>query len=155
MSDDKFKKEHQYNIRHSYGLEGGRRNYKPHRWICDWNGPNSSSCQQILTGPQPGPGDAHGCPFRHFSVENLIATIEDDLHIRDARILREIREAVAAKHYHIACTKVFEATHPANESLAESINHPNQYFETSFGLPEVMAVENWGLEYWCAFTSLL
>ena len=30
-SDDKFKKEYQYNIRHSYGLEGGRRNYKPQR----------------------------------------------------------------------------------------------------------------------------
>src|SRR5271170_5991035 len=30
-SDDKFKKEYQYNVRHSYGLEGGRRNYKPQR----------------------------------------------------------------------------------------------------------------------------
>jgi len=34
MSDDKFKKEYQYNVRHSYGLEGGRRNYKPMR--CDF-----------------------------------------------------------------------------------------------------------------------
>jgi DNA primase large subunit len=49
---------------------------------------------------------------------------------------------VIAKHYHIACTKVFEAIHPANGSLAESINHPNQYFETSFGLVEGMTVEN-------------
>jgi DNA primase large subunit len=101
-----------------------------------------SSCQQILSGPQPGPGDAHGCPFRHFSVDNLIATIEDDFHIRDARILREIKEAVTAKHYHIACTKVFEATHSANGSLAESINHPNHYFETSFGLAEIKTAEN-------------
>lgn len=31
ISDDKFKKDYQYNIRHSYGLEGGRRNYKPMR----------------------------------------------------------------------------------------------------------------------------
>jgi DNA primase large subunit len=32
-SDDKFRKEYQYNIRHSYGLEGGRRNYKPLRYL--------------------------------------------------------------------------------------------------------------------------
>ena len=92
------------------------------------------SCQQILTGPQPGTGDAHGCPFRHFSIENLIATLEDDLHIRDQKVLREIKDAVAGKHFHVACTKVFEATHPTSGSLAESINHPNQYFESSMGL---------------------
>lgn len=27
MTDDKFNKEHKYNIRHSYGLEGKRANY--------------------------------------------------------------------------------------------------------------------------------
>lgn len=29
MTDDKFNKEHRYNIRHGYGLEGGRKNYAP------------------------------------------------------------------------------------------------------------------------------
>jgi DNA primase large subunit len=33
INDDKFKKEYQYNVRHSYGLEGGRRNYKPLRLL--------------------------------------------------------------------------------------------------------------------------
>jgi len=69
-------------------------------------------------------------------MDNLVASIEGDLNIRDQRILQEIREAVQAKHYHIACTKVFEATHPANGSLAETINHPNRYFEMSFGLDD-------------------
>lgn len=142
ISDDKFKKDYQYNIRHSYGLEGGRRNYKPMRLSVFLFVINRPSCQQILTGPQPGPGDAHGCPFRHFSIDSLIATIEDDLQIRDARILREIKDAVTAKHFHVACTKVFEATHPTNGSLAESINHPNNYFETSFGSAEIKAMEN-------------
>lgn len=50
-------------------------------------------------------------------------------------------EAVSAKHFHIACTKVFEATHPADGSLSESINHPNQYFETSFALAENKGIE--------------
>jgi DNA primase large subunit len=134
-SDDKFRKEYQYNIRHSYGLEGGRRNYTPHRCQTTFaRDVNPCSCQQILMGPQPGIGDMHGCPFRHFSVDNLIASIEDDLNIRDPRVLREIKDAVQGKHYHVACTKVFEATHPANGSLVESINHPNVYFDMSFKL---------------------
>lgn len=29
MTDDKFNKEYRYNIRHGYGLEGGRKNYAP------------------------------------------------------------------------------------------------------------------------------
>lgn len=29
MSDDKFKKEYEYNIKHSYGLVGGKKNYPP------------------------------------------------------------------------------------------------------------------------------
>jgi DNA primase large subunit len=31
MPDDKFNKEHKYNIRHSYGLEGKRANYPAKR----------------------------------------------------------------------------------------------------------------------------
>ncbi|QSL65594.1 hypothetical protein MERGE_002907 [Pneumocystis wakefieldiae] len=120
-SDERFNKEYRYNVRHSYGLEGNRRNYKPY------------SCQQILTGPQPGTGDAHGCPFRHFSIENLNAALES-MGIRDSRALKEINDAVVERHYHIACTKVFEFTHPSIGSLQESICHPNQYFDNSYTL---------------------
>ena len=133
MNDDKFKKEYQYNIRHSYGLEGGRRNYKPLRYTSSFVN-LITSCQQILTGPQPGPGDAHGCPFRHFSIDALIATLEDELQMRDPKVLKEVKEALMAKHFHVACTKVFEATHPQHAALTESINHPNQYFEQSVAL---------------------
>jgi DNA primase large subunit len=74
-------------------------------------------------------------------VENLVASIQDDLNIHDPRVLREITDAVEAKHYHVACTKVFEATHPANGILAETINHPNRYFEMSFGLGDTQQTE--------------
>ncbi|KAG4305473.1 hypothetical protein PORY_001029 [Pneumocystis oryctolagi] len=121
MTDERFNKEYKYNVRHSYGLEGNRRNYKPY------------SCQQILTGPQPGTGDSHGCPFRHFSIENLNISLEN-MGIHDSKTLKEINDAVIGRHYHIACTKVFEFTHPSVGILQESISHPNQYFDYSYAL---------------------
>ena len=41
MPEDKFKKEHMYNIRHSYGKEGKRVNYTP------------ASCMSVISS-QPG-----------------------------------------------------------------------------------------------------
>ena len=41
MAEDKFKKEHMYNIRHSYGKEGKRVNYTP------------ASCMSVINS-QPG-----------------------------------------------------------------------------------------------------
>lgn len=32
LTDDKFSKEYRYNIRHGYGLEGGRKAYPPLRY---------------------------------------------------------------------------------------------------------------------------
>ncbi|WFD01933.1 4-nitrophenylphosphatase [Malassezia obtusa] len=49
MTDDKFNKEHRYNIRHGYGLEGRRLNYP------------AKSCARIITQDAPGPQDTHGC----------------------------------------------------------------------------------------------
>ncbi|BFZ58191.1 DNA primase subunit pri2 [Savitreella phatthalungensis] len=122
VTDDKFNKEYRYNIRHTYGLEGNRRNYKP------------MSCQQILTGPNPSAGDCHGCPYKSFGVDALTAAIER-LGVRDTKVIREIQDAVQHRHYHLACTRVFEATHPSSDPSSatqqESISHPNLYFERS------------------------
>ena len=68
--------------------------------------------------------------------------LENELHITDGKAIREIKDAVAAKHYHVACTKVFEITHPAVGSLPESINHPNHYFEMSYGMVEAKASDS-------------
>ncbi|KAA1474935.1 DNA primase large subunit [Dentipellis sp. KUC8613] len=136
-TDDQFNKNYKYNIRHSYGLEGKRANYP------------AKSCQQILTMDQPGSTDNHGCPYRHFSPDNLQTAL---LSMYSAQGLTsadipEILSTVKAGHYHVACTRVFEITH-ANRGVkkgegvggGESITHPNQYASRSREL-EKAAVE--------------
>lgn len=48
MSEDKFKKEHVYNIRHSFGLEGAKKNYTPKSYV--FSLPPSSSDVLALIG---------------------------------------------------------------------------------------------------------
>lgn len=122
VTDDKFSKEYRYNVRYNYGLEGSRKNYKPY------------SCQQILTGPPPGAGQCHGCPYKHFGKDNLAASLSK-LGVSDPKVLKDINELIATKHFHVACTRVFEVTNPS-VILKESISHPNMYFSKSIGLPE-------------------
>ncbi|KAI1795763.1 DNA primase, large subunit [Ganoderma leucocontextum] len=124
IQDDKFNKEYRYNIRHSYGLEGKRANYAA------WG------CQQILMSNEPGPGDSHGCPYRHFSTDNLqsaLLTMYSD-HGLTSQDMPEIMNMVKQKHYHVACTRVFEITHSRQGvkkgegvGAGESVTHPNHY----------------------------
>ena len=60
---DKFEKNYAYNIRHSYGQEGKRNDYKP------WN------CNKTINLTAPGKGEYHGCPFKTFSDDNLVQLI--------------------------------------------------------------------------------
>ncbi|KAF8522232.1 DNA primase large subunit [Hysterangium stoloniferum] len=121
MTDDKFNKEYRYNIRHSFGLEGKRHNYPA------W------SCQQILMGHQPGVQESHGCPFRHFSSENLDTALLSTFGPQGvtSNDIPEIMSQVKSTHYHVACTRVFELTHGLKKGEGigggESVTHPNQY----------------------------
>ncbi|KAJ8324867.1 DNA primase subunit pri2 [Batrachochytrium dendrobatidis] len=146
MSDDEFsKKGYLYNVRYNYGQEGKRTNYTPY------------SCVKIITGAQPGAGDAHGCPFRHFSQESL-GTMMQRLKV-DGANAQEVLQTAKNGHYQIACTKLFELTrghvHAAvsavqnrnkkkdgndeaelvgamnSMGLIEPIEHPNQWFDLS------------------------
>ncbi|KAK7043599.1 DNA primase subunit pri2 [Paramarasmius palmivorus] len=127
LRDDQFDKEHKYNIRHSYGLEGRRANYP------------AKSCQQLLVAES----SAHGCPYRYFSPENLQTALlsaysSEGLTAND---LPEIMSIVNSRHYHVACTRVFEITHSKHgvkkgEGVGggESVTHPNQYATRSMEL---------------------
>lgn len=138
ITDDKFNKEYKYNIRHSYGLEGKRANYP------------AKSCQQILTTDKPGVGDCHGCPYRHFSPENLQSSLLTHYSLQGLGTtdLHEIMRTVKDGHYHVACTRVFEITHASKGVKkgdgigdGESVTHPNQYAARSIELEKEQSQE--------------
>ncbi|PSS26977.1 DNA primase large subunit like [Actinidia chinensis var. chinensis] len=108
---ERFDKEYAYGIRHNYGKEGKRTDYTPY------------SCQKIISST-PGVGDHHGCPFRHFSEENLRAAI-GKMGVGN-RAMEDVIDKVRNRHYQLACTLTFEAVH--GSSCDAGINHPNQYF---------------------------
>ncbi|KAK6351550.1 hypothetical protein TWF718_004709 [Orbilia javanica] len=129
FTDDQFNKEYRYNIRHSYGLQGGGRNYKP------------MSCQQILMDRPPGTGENHGCPYRHFSLDNLTVAMGRMMGVEDRSVISGVRQDVEAKKYHLACNRVFEYLHEkelkkrdGGAERKETITHPNEYFDKSWAL---------------------
>ena len=135
ITDDVFNKEYRYNVRHVYGDVGGDA-------IRRGKGYSPMSCQKILTEHPPGSGEAHGCPYRHFSVDNL-TTLLQQTGVRDRDVLRGVKEDVEKKKYHLACNRVFDTMH-RNEikdvkedgswsSLdLDTIVHPNTFFRRSY-----------------------
>ncbi|KAI9734564.1 MAG: hypothetical protein M1834_002165 [Cirrosporium novae-zelandiae] len=137
ITDDVFNKEYRYNVRHAYGDVGGDANRRG-------RGYSPPSCQKILTERAPGPGETHGCPYRHFSPDNLISLLQQTgIHDRDT--LKGVREDIEKKRYHIACNRVFDYAHADDirrakdkgnweGEMKETILHPNSYFRKSMFL---------------------
>ncbi|XP_042215191.1 DNA primase large subunit-like [Homarus americanus] len=114
MDVDKFEKQYAYNIRYNYGKEGKRVDFTPY------------SCLKIIM-TSIGPGDAHGCPFKHNDQTMLRQRLVSFKVPQQA--VNEIIELVSMSHYQVACQRYWEATH--NACLDAGINHPNQFFEES------------------------
>nr|CAD7426933.1 unnamed protein product [Timema monikensis] len=113
MDLDKFEKQYAYNIRHNYGKEGKRTNYTPY------------SCMKIIMG-SVGPGDTHGCPFKHTDLPVLKQQLYNyNLPTAD---IQAVADLVSHGHCQVACMKYFEVTHKV---VPDSIVHPNQYFVQS------------------------
>ncbi|TVY18277.1 putative DNA primase large subunit [Lachnellula arida] len=135
ITDDTFNKEYRYNVRHVYGDVGGDSNRRG-------GGYNPFSCQKILTEHPPGPGEAHGCPYRHFSVDNLTALLQN-VGVKDQEVLRGVKEDKEKMKFHLACNRVFEYAHKQEikkvrddgtwgAAQLETIVHPNEYFKRSY-----------------------
>ncbi|CAJ2510492.1 Uu.00g133010.m01.CDS01 [Anthostomella pinea] len=144
VSDDTFNKEYKYNVRHSYGDVGGDSNRRG-------GGYSPFSCQKILTEHPPGPGEAHGCPYRHFNLENL-NTLLQGVGISDRAVLQGVKQDKDSQKFHMACNRVFEYVHKKEIQKAkeegimtsaqlETIVHPNEYFKRSYLLKNLGKVK--------------
>lgn len=122
MNMDTFNKEYKYNIRHIYGLEGGRINYKPY------------DCATILLRKKPQKGEYHGCPYRDLPMDLVLSRL-GEMGIKDQHDINGIIEDINKHDYTVACTRVFEMTHKLqlDPSKPENlhITHPNLYFDRS------------------------
>lgn len=136
MTDDKFKKEYLYNIRHAYGDVGGDSNRRG-------RGYTPYSCQKLITDI-PSSGQSHGCPYRWFSQDNLMGLLQAT-GVNDREVLKSVKEDVTKTRFHIACNRVFEHQHKNEikkvkdaslwpQSELDTITHPNTYFKRSFML---------------------
>lgn len=97
MTDEKFNKDYRYNVRHAYGDVGGDSTRRG-------NGYTPFSCQRILTDKQPGAGESHGCPYRHFSLENLTALLQQT-GVTEKSVLQGVKEDKEKTKYHLACNR--------------------------------------------------
>lgn len=122
MNIDTFNKEYKYNIRHIYGLEGGRINYKPY------------DCATILQRKRPQKGEYHGCPYRDLPMELVVSRL-GEMGIKDQHDVNGIIEDINKHDYTVACTRVFEITHKLQMDASKPenlhITHPNLYFDRS------------------------
>jgi len=120
MDPDKFDKEHRYNIRHSYGQEGKKTNYSPF------------SCMKIITANPPGPGDNHGCPFKHTDPALLKQRLVSGPHRISDSAAKTVVDFTKDNHFQVACSCYYEAVHDIElKTSGLAINHPNQYFKES------------------------
>ena len=114
---DKFEKEYAYGIRYNYGKEGKKKNWQP------WD------CMRIIM-ENIGPGENHGCPFRHQENKTVRQRVESYGLKKDEveAVMKKLEEG----HYQIACGLHFSAVH-LKELTTGAVSHPNQWYLESRG----------------------
>lgn len=135
MTMEKFNKEYRYNIRHCYGLEGSRINYKP------WD------YATILLKPKPGKNEYHGLIYRDLKPEALLNELKTEAGITNQYDLNAILDDCAKGNFVPVVSRVFELMHKEQLEKSKSkfegsnITHPNLWFDRSRQLEKATTEE--------------
>ena len=116
LDEANFEKQYGYNIRHMFGKEGKKQDYKP------W------SCTKVIAQSTPGNEEYHGCPFKTYSEENLRQLLSSyGLKNEEMRpVIDKRRENL----HQVACLRLYDAVHP--NGVSDNVgNHPNAFFNSS------------------------
>jgi len=135
MSAEKFNKEYKYGIRHHYGLEGKKTNYK------------ALGCYSICSNPV-GLGEYHGCPFKTFDKKNLTKLMRE-MRVSD-KAIKGIIEKTEGQHYTLACRDAFAETFKKGlaqkeldiEDVMNHWSHPNGYYDAAKALYDTKKTED-------------
>ncbi|XP_017890625.1 probable DNA primase large subunit [Ceratina calcarata] len=102
-----------YSIRHLYGLEGSRKNYK------------SPTCELICTNVS-SPMYEGGCPFKHFDINILKKLLSTSLADNQ---MTKVLKAVSPENPQTACAEFFKIVNQSGKDNI-SISSPLQYYLT-------------------------
>ncbi|XP_014611225.1 PREDICTED: DNA primase large subunit-like [Polistes canadensis] len=100
-----------YNIRHLYGLEGSRKDYK------------SPNCT-VICAQAPGAVYEGGCPFKHFNSDKFIDLLNNSL-TKDQ--IDQFLQNMPSEKPEILCSTYFKIVHK-NYDGNVNINSPLQYY---------------------------
>eukprot|EP01133_Synstelium_polycarpum_P008053 gene8053-9462_t len=114
LSGSDFDKEHLYNLRHTYGLEGKAISYSPY------------SCGKIIEKVPKSTDEVHGCPYL-WSEDKLTNKLRD-IGIDEVAIADIVTASQISPN--LSCAKFFDSQHAGNVFNIR-VNHPNQYYDHS------------------------
>ncbi|XP_043286516.1 DNA primase large subunit-like isoform X2 [Venturia canescens] len=107
----KDERKYLYSIRHLYGLEGGRKNYKT---------PNCEKiCEEVPSLRYEG-----GCPFKHFDSNQLVKLLQKSL---DKSVIEERFINVTARKPEAACSEFLRIIHQLDDQ-SFAIHSPVQFY---------------------------
>jgi len=106
-----FHKAYGYGIRHSYGKEGGRKQYR------------LPGCAYMIR-QQPRQGEYHGCPFKTCTSTQLVGVVRSC----GGTSVDGISKLVKDDQPQAACQRLFLDRHPKRLPPTE-IQHPNQFYD--------------------------
>ena len=78
-----------------------------------------------------GPGETHGCPYRHHDPDVLKANLIKSGIAAGSDDLNQILLASNEGHFQKACALQFRASHKGIELSTGITQHPNQFYQES------------------------